>query len=185
MSCIGLCFPLTFCDWFSPSRGCCGSHRLEGGKLQQNGPSGSLSPVSAVPSSGKATPRGFRMHRQLLTGLLLPAWIQIPSLSSAAKYACGRGGRPRGRRRKRKRMASKWEWGRGVAAERALPRGKVLGEPHTLVPNPSMKVNIQGQSKAALTHTHIYKINLSIISAHLLGVSHFMSLLGCAVYLSG
>lgn len=58
--------------------------------------------------------------------------------------------------------------------EEDLPRGKELGDPSALLTIPSMKVNIQGQRKAALTHTYIKNKSLNYLSSFAWGPSFYV-----------
>lgn len=53
-------------------------------------------------------------------------------------------------------------------------KDKVLGDPHILLTIPSVKVNIQGQRKAALTHIYIKNKSLNYLSSFAWGLSFYV-----------
>lgn len=58
--------------------------------------------------------------------------------------------------------------------EEGVQRGKDLGESSALPTISSMKVNIQGQRKAALTHTYIKNKSLNYLSSFAWGPSFYV-----------
>lgn len=66
-------------------------------------------------------------------------------------------------------------WAREKAGSEHGPGwDKVLGDPHVLLTIPSVKVNIQGQRKAALTHIYIKNKSLNYLSSFAWGLSFYV-----------
>lgn len=68
-----------------------------------------------------------------------------------------------------------------AGSERGPGWDKVLGDPHVLLTIPSVKVNIQGQRKAALTHIYIKNKSLNYLSSFAWGLSFYVPAPLCSI----